>query len=81
MKTVKSIKDLIMHRDYDYVDYRILLPDGSDVFAGCFRTAGGKIFPLDGESYDENETVVKYETWENKEEDIRNGLTVIVAAK
>ena len=54
MKTVKTIKDLIMHRDYDYVDYRILLPDGSDVFAGCFRTAGGKIFPLDGESYDEN---------------------------
>ena len=41
MRTVKTIKDLIMHRDYDYVDYRILLPDGSDVFAGCFRTAGG----------------------------------------
>ena len=27
MKTVKTIKDLIMHKDYDYVDYRILLPD------------------------------------------------------
>ena len=81
MKTVKTIKDLIMHRDYDYVDYRILLSDGSDVFAGCFRTAGGKILPLDGESYDENETVVKYETWENKEEDIRNGLTVVVTVK
>ena len=43
--------------------------------------AFGQLAELDGESYDDNETVVKYETWENKEEDIRNGLTVIVAAK
>ena len=30
------IWDLIKNKDYDYVSYRLTLPDGDDTFVGCF---------------------------------------------
>ena len=30
------VSDLIKNKDYDYVSYRLTLPDGDDTFVGCF---------------------------------------------
>lgn len=74
-----TIGDLIKNKDYDYVSYRLTLPDGDDTFAGCFASKGGKIIPLDGDTiYDENDEVLNYEEWDSPEDDIRNGLTIVV---
>ncbi len=72
-----TIKDLIRNKDYDYVSYRLTLPDGSDTFAGCFRSKNGEIHSLDGDSYNELEEVLYHEEWDMPEENIKNGLTVI----
>lgn len=72
-----TIKDLIRNKDYDYVSYRLTLPDGGDTFAGCFRTENSEIHSLDGDTYNELEEVLSYEEWDSPEDDIKNGLTVI----
>ena len=73
-----TIGDLIKKKDYDYVSYRLTLRDGSDTFAGCFASKGGEIIPLDGDAYDKDEEVLSYEEWSNQEDNIQNGLTIIV---
>ena len=73
-----TIGDLIERKDYDYVSYRLTLRDGSDTFAGCFASKGGEIIPLDGDIYDKDEEVISYEEWSQPENDINNGLTVVV---
>lgn len=74
-----TISDLIKNKDYDYVSYRLTLPDGDDTFAGCFVSKDSEIIPLDGDTiYDENDEVLRYEEWDNPEEGIQNGLTVVV---
>ena len=73
-----TIGDLIKNKDYDYVEYRLTTPNGSDIFAGCFKSENGEIIPLDGDSYSKNEDVLNYEEWNNPKQDIQNGLTVVV---
>lgn len=73
-----TIGDLIKNKDYDCVSYRLALPDGNDTFAGCFASKGGKIIPLDGDTYDKDEEVLSYEEWSKPEDNIQNGLTVVV---
>lgn len=73
-----TIAELIKNKDYDYVSYRIVLPDGEDTFAGCFRTKKGEIISLDGDIYSADEEVIRYEEWSKPEERIRRGLTVVV---
>ena len=73
-----TIGDLIKTKDYDYVSYRLTLPDGDDTFAGCFSSKGDKIIPLDGDVYNNDEEVLSYEEWSKPEDDIQNGLTVVV---
>ena len=46
-----TIGDLIKNKDYDYVSYRLTLPDGDDAFAGCFASKDSEIIPLDGIVY------------------------------
>ena len=72
------ISDLIKNKDYDYVSYRLTLPDGSDIFAGCFASKGGEIISLDGDIYNKDEEILSYEEWTSPENDIQNGLTVVV---
>ena len=72
-----TIGDLIKNKDYDYVSYRLTL-DGDDTFAGCFASKGGEIIPLDGDIYDNDEEVISYEEWSSPEDDIQNGLTIVV---
>ena len=33
-----TIGDLIKNKDYDYVSYKLTLPNDSDTFAGCFAS-------------------------------------------
>ena len=73
-----TIGDLIKKKDYDYVSYRLTLRDESDTFAGCFASKGGEIIPLDGDIYDKNEEVLRYEEWSKPKYGIQNGLTVVV---
>lgn len=73
-----TIGDLIKDKDYDYVSYRLTLRDESDTFAGCFASNGGEIIPLDGDIYDKDEEVLRYEEWSKPEDGIQNGLTIVV---
>ena len=74
-----TIGDLIKNKDYDYVSYRLTLPNGDDTFAGCFASKDGEIISLDGDTiYDENDEVLSYREWSKPEEGIQNGLTVVV---
>lgn len=73
-----TIGDLIKNKDYDCVSYRLALRDGDDTFAGCFASKGGEIIPLDGDTYDKDEEVLSYEEWSKPEDNIQNGLTVVV---
>ena len=73
-----TIGDLIKNKDYDYVSYRLTIRDGENIFAGCFASKDGEIISLDGDTYDKNEEVLSYEEWSQPEDDIQNGLTVVV---
>lgn len=74
-----TIGDLIINKDYDYVSYRLTLPDGDNIFAGCFASKDGEIVSLDGDTlYDENDKVLSYKEWSKPKEGIKNGLTVVV---
>ena len=53
-----TIGDLIKNKDYDYISYRLTLPNGSDTFAGCFASKDGEIISLDGDIYNKDEEVL-----------------------
>ena len=73
-----TIGDLIKNKDYDYVSYRLTLPDGDDTFVGCFASKDGEIIPLDGDIYDKNKEVLSYEEWSSPEDKVQSGLTIVV---
>ena len=73
-----TIGDLIKNKDYDYVSYRLTLPNGNDTFAGCFASKGGEIISLDGDIYSNDEEVLSYEEQSQPEDNIQNGLTIVV---
>ena len=74
-----TVGDLIKNKDYDYISWRVTLPDdlGGDMFSGAAKSENGKLISLDGDSYSENTEIIGYEEWDNPKEGIKNGLTVI----
>ena len=42
------------------------------------KSKNGEIIPLDGDIYDKDEEVLSYEEWTQPEDDIQNGLTIMV---
>lgn len=46
------------------------------MFFGCCKSKNGKLIPLDGDSYSDNEIVIRYEEW--SKDFVKNGLTVVV---
>ncbi len=79
-----TVGDLIKNKDYDYISWRVTLPEkagGGDTFFGCCKSVGGELISLDHDSYYKNEVVLKYEEWSDPENDIQNGLTVVVATE
>lgn len=84
MNLTMTIGSLIKEKDYDYISWRITLPEeagGGDTFMGCAKSEGGKLIPLDGDIYSEDEEVISYEEWSNEEAGIENGLTVVIKGK
>lgn len=60
-----------LNKDYDYVSYRVTLPEYSDddlsnreiiykhsTFAGAFEVKNGEIYPYDQDYYDKGEEVI-----------------------
>lgn len=79
-----TVRDLIKNKDYEYISWRITLPEsagGGDTFFGCAASKDGELIPLDGDIYDEDEEVLSYEEWSQPEDNIQNGLTVVVQAE
>lgn len=72
------IEDLIKEKDYDYIEYRITIPSGSNIFAGHFSSKDGLIISLDGDSYSASEEILSYKEWSKPQNNIKNGLTVVV---
>lgn len=87
-KPYPTIGEIVAGKDYDYVSYRGYdekrnyppatgnNTDGE--FCGCFKVVDGKIIPLDGDSYYNNEPVIASEEWTMLDEGIEKGLTVVV---
>lgn len=79
-----TVGELIKNKDYDYVSYRVMIPELGDkdgIFAGCFSVKNGEIIPLDHDTYYKSEEVISSEEWNDSEEGIKNGLTIIVEGK
>lgn len=75
-----TLSNLIKKKDYDFISIRITMPkhiSDNSVFMGAAKSINGKLLPLDGDAYDENEEVLMYEEWSCKERGINNGLTVV----
>lgn len=76
------VKDLIQNKDYDYISWRVTAPPKygePDMFFGACKSVNGKLIPLDGDTYSEDEVVISYREW--SKDDIENGLTVVVEAE
>ena len=73
------IQALIDKKDYDYIEYRVTLPERfkiGNTFMGASESKSGKLIPLDRDCYDAREEVLSYEGWSN--ENVENGLTVVI---
>lgn len=74
-----TIGDLIKNKDYDYISWRITLPEKAgygDTFIGSCEGKNGKLIPHDQDHYSNDEEVLSYREWSSAE--IKNGLTVII---
>ena len=79
-----KVKDLIKNKDYDHISYRLKIPKdkekyyGKSIFIGCAASKDRKLISLDEDTYEEDDTVLEYEEWSKPEENIKNGLTVVI---
>ena len=82
-----KVKDLIKNKDYDYISYRLKIPDdkvefyGDSIFIGCAASKNGELISMDGDTYDKEDIVSEYKEWNKPEENIRNGLTIVIDIK
>ena len=76
-----TVADLIKHKDYDYMCWRIILPEwlgGGDTFMGATRSKNGELISLDGDTYCENREVLRYSEWRDLNIGIENGVTIVI---
>ena len=79
-----KIKDLIKNKDYDYISYRLKMQDdtvriyGNSIFIGYAASKNGELISMDGDIYDKEDIVLEYKEWSKPEENIKNGLTVVI---
>lgn len=77
----QKIRDLIKNKDYDHISVRVTAPEGfkeEDIFFGICHSEGGELISDDGDSYDPDEEVLRFEEWENEKRNIKSGLTVVL---
>lgn len=80
-KIIRTIGDLICEKDYDYIEYREMVPICGrihSVFMGEAASKDGKLISLDGDSYSEDCKIHDYHEWSAPEKGINTGLTVRV---
>ena len=78
------VADLIKEKDYDYIEWRSILPEklgGGDIFTGSCKSLNGELVSLDGDHYSKETEVLEYEEWDNPLDNITNGITIIYDAK
>ena len=63
----KVLEELQM-KDCAYVEERMILPEGDDIFSGLFTVKNGTIESLDGDSYSMDQIVACYDVWTAKHE-------------
>ena len=77
-----TVGDLIKNKDYDYISWRMTLPEkagGGDTFAGCVASRNEELISLDGDTiYSKDKEILSYEEWSKHKEGVENGLTVVV---
>ena len=79
-----TVGDLIKNKDYDYIEWRITLPDHPNtdypegIFSGYCHSINGELIPHDYDYYSPNEEVLNYEEFEDPDKQIYSGLTVLV---
>ena len=74
-----TVGDLVKNKDYDYISWRVTLPEkvgGGDTFFGSCESKNGELIPHDQDYYSKDEEVISYEEWSSEE--VENGLTVII---
>lgn len=79
-----TVGALIANKDYDYIEWRMTLPErfgGGDIFFGAARSENGELISLDGDIYSNDTEVLSHEEWSNPKKNIKNGLTVVVEGK
>ena len=75
------VKDLISKKDYDYIEWYITLPEylgKSEMFFGISKSINGELIALDGDTYSESETVLRYNEWSDDKSGVKNGLVIVV---
>lgn len=80
----QRICDLIKNKDYDHISVRVTAPEGfkeEDIFFGICHSENGELISDDGDSYDPEEIVLRYEEWSNEARGVVNGLTIVLPAK
>lgn len=64
-----TVRDLLNKKDYAYVEWRVTAPenivDEEDMLFGYCEVVNGNLISGDGDSYDEDTEVLKYEEWLN----------------
>lgn len=73
-----TVKALISKKDYALIEYRHTLPEmcgGGDTLFGYASSKNGELISLDGDTYDENDEIIKYEEWIH---DGQPALTVLI---
>lgn len=77
-----TLKELINEKDYDYISFRFLYPKDDKLYTkdgeywGCCKSKNGKLIPLDGDSYDNDIELARWEEWSDPQRGIVNGLTI-----
>ena len=75
-----TLKDLIKDKDYDYIECRTTLPERfgeGDTWFGSCKSENGVLITLDQDDYYDDVELLSYEEWDNLEEGIKNGLTIV----
>lgn len=67
---VLRLEDIVHGYDFERIEYRMFLKDGSDTVVGNCKYVNGELISLDGDSYSLKDRVLKYEIK-------KNGLLVI----
>lgn len=86
-----TIRELISKKDFDYIEYRIVLPNRifntkkidekmfkNTAFFGAFKAINGEIISLDGDLYNPDEIILYSEEWQVPERGIESAATIVV---